>query len=330
MKIALVITAKNEERLLRQNLLYHRAIGVYRAFVYFDNTTDRGKESIADLDFVKTEDSVPTEKYTHLDALKKFTSQAKEHHTARQCLNTFDALQQCQQEGIDWLISIDADELVCTDIDEPSQLSSFFKNIDGDVDVVYFNTLEAVQRQLMYDRVFEDESLFKVQRSGYFKKLFNPFTNSKQKFSWWYGQTMGKGAMRVQGKLIPHNVHRYKNSNGKEIKSLKKGFVLHYHAYDAQDFIKKFKNFSDHPNTFLSGNKVEDIKLLLRDVVNTAGYNEEDLIQYYKDNLLFTPPEIEKLKQKNWFYFFPKKALLLEIQSVSKTFKKLVKGNENH
>ena len=129
MKIALVLTVKNEERLLRHNLLYHKAIGADHIFIYFDDTTDSGKESISDLDFVTINDSVAVEKYARLEYLEKFTSQAGEHHTARQCLNTFDAQQQCEKNGIDWLISLDADELICTDFREPSNLKYFFQEL---------------------------------------------------------------------------------------------------------------------------------------------------------------------------------------------------------
>src|SRR5690554_8106860 len=101
MKIALVLTVKNEFRLLRNNLLYHKAIGVDRAFVYFDNTTDNGRESIADLDFATISDSVSPGKYAHLKYLHKFNSHAAEHHTARHCLNPFADQQICNRKNKD-------------------------------------------------------------------------------------------------------------------------------------------------------------------------------------------------------------------------------------
>ena len=52
MKIGLVLTVKNEERLLRTNLIYHKALGVSNIFVYFDNSKDGGRNSIEDLEDV--------------------------------------------------------------------------------------------------------------------------------------------------------------------------------------------------------------------------------------------------------------------------------------
>ncbi len=328
MKIAIVLTVKNEARLLRNNLLYHKAIGVDEIFVYFDNTTDNGKESIADLDFVNIDNSVAADKYAYLSYLKKFTSQAVEHHTARQCLNTFDAQQQSKAAGINWLISIDADELICTDFQKPSNLKLFFKDISAEVEVVNFETLEALQCKKNYENVFAEETLFKSNRTVFFKSFYNPFTKAKQEFSWWYGQTMGKGAIRINKDLIPHNVHRYKRMDGKTPVTLIKANVLHYHAYDAEDFIKKFSNFSDHPNTFLSGNKVEDIKLLLRDVVNSSGLDQEELENYFSENLLFGEKEVVKIKKgKKYLFFNIKPEPIKKVQSVKMTFKNLKNTN---
>lgn len=330
MKIAVVLTVKNENRLLRNNLLYHDAIGVDRIFVYFDNTTDHGKESISDLEFVTINDSVSAKKYGHLHYLEKFTSQAREHHTARQCLNTFDAQQLCKKEGIDWLISLDADELICTHFIKPSNLKSFFKGIAKNVEVVNFNTLEVLQRRESYGNVFLEETLFKQNRKlkngrPIYKKLFNPFTETSTKFSWWYGQHLGKGAIRIDREIIPHNVHRFKRKDGSKADTLNKGNILHYHAYDALDFIKKFTNFSDHPNTFLSGNKVESIKLLLRDIVNTSGMDVMELKEYFKENLLFTEAEVKDLKKEKTYFLFKKlPSPLTEIISVQKVFKSLI------
>ena len=330
MKIAVVLTVKNEKRLLRNNLLYHDAIGVDRIFLYFDNTTDHGKESISDLEFVTINDSVSAKKYGHLYYLEKFTSQAIEHHTARQCLNTFDAQQLCEKEGIDWLISLDADELICTHFIEPSNLKSFFKEIAENVEVVNFNTLEVLQQRESYGNVFLEETLFKQNRKlknsrAIYKKLFNPFTETSTKFSWWYGQHLGKGAIRIGRDIIPHNVHRFKRLDGSKTETVNKGNILHYHAYDAADFIKKFTNFRNRPNTFLSGNKVESIKLLLRDIVNTSGMDAAELKEYFKENLLFTEAEVQDLKKEKTYFLFKKlPSPITEIFSVQEVFKNII------
>ena len=324
MRIGLVLTVKNESRILRNNLLYHKAIGVDRAFVYFDNTTDDGKESIADLDFVTVNNSVATEKYIHLEYLDKFTSKAGEHHTARQCLNTFDAQQNCKEDGIEWLISLDADELICTDNEKPSDLKMFFNQIEEGINVINFETLEALQRREHYKNVFAEETLFKSNKQAFYKGIFNPFTLTTQKYPWWYGQSMGKAAIRIGRGIIPYNVHRYRNIDKTKPLTINAGYILHYHAYDSEDFIKKFVNFNDRPNTFLSGNKVETLKLLLRDVVNTSGLDNIQLESYFRNNLMFDEKEVKKFRKGRKYIFFNiKPRPLKEITSVKTIFEKL-------
>ena len=334
MRVALVLTVKNEERLLRHNLLYHRALGAEHIFVYFDGTTDGGKAAISDLDFVTLQDSVSPEKYEHLTYLEKFTSQADEHHTARQCLNTFDAQQECKAMGINWLVSLDADELVCPNTTEIIGLPQFFDTIPPQVEIVYLQTREFLQHKISIHNVFSEGTLFKTtptyrsRLKNITKQLDNPFTGQQQKFPYWYGQTMGKGAIRIGKDVIPHNVHRYKKVDGLQVTSVKAGLVLHYHAYDAADFIKKFTNFSEHPDTFLSGNSVESIKLLLRDVVNKSGKTETELKTYFENNLMFSRTEVTALLKNKYLWLLSRDpAPLEEITSVQQVFQQKIKAH---
>jgi hypothetical protein len=333
MTIGLVITVKNEARIIRHNLVYHKAIGVDKVFVYFDDSTDSGKASISDLDFVEISNSVSDNRFEHIKSLSHFNSKAKEHHTARQCLNTYDAIQKCKISNIDWLISIDADELVITDTSEVSQLKPFFKTIDATIDVINFRPFEALQAETNYDNVFAELTVFKripkfkQKIDRIYKQLYNPFSKKNIKFSYWYGQHMGKSAVRVNSttEIIPKNVHRYVYIDKTAVNSIDKMGLVHYHMYDAQDFIKKFKNFENHPNTFLSGNKVEDIKLLCRDIVNLNVYDADGLIKYFKDYIMFKPSEVKKLRtNRNRFFIKRKQKAIIEITSVQAVFKNLI------
>ena len=113
--------------------------------------------------------------------------------------------------------------------------------------------------------------------------------------------------------------------DGNKPNILNAGNVLHYHAYDAEDFIKKFTNFSNHPNTFLSGNNVENIKLLLRDIVNSSGMDSEELKVYFRENLLFSQAEVKVLKKEKTYFIFNKlPSPLAEVISVQKVFKNII------
>ncbi len=313
MKTAIVLTVKNEERLLLQNIQYHLGIGVERIFIYFDGTTDTGKDIVRNIDAVSCQDSVGPEKYNDKTFLKKFWSNAEHHHTARQCLNTYDALQKCSEMGIDWLISLDADELFLPNLKSNENVSTFFKTIPTNIDVLRLPALEVISRKMRYDHVMAEETLFKTKKNfsskldQLYQKIYNPYNNEYILSSYWLGHTMGKAAIKVGGGIIPHNVHRYRKLSGEKIKLLAKGNVLHYHIYDFTDFIKKFHNFKDHPATFLSGNKIEKLKSLWIKLVNDPSKNEEELKLYFKNNLLFGPKKIKRLRKTRFFNLIKRK-----------------------
>ena len=332
MNIGLVVTVRDEERLLRHNLLYHHYIGVEKAYVYFDGTKDNGRQSIEDLSFVEMCDSVSAEKYKKYSFLDKFTSQAGEHHTARQCLNIFDASVKAEKEGFNWLISLDADELVVTELNQLSNLKTFFKKINSEYDAVKFEVREVLQAQNYYQNVFAEETRFKAVHKqkrysqNIFKKFYNPDTNSYEKFRFWYGHHAGKMAVRLNRGLIPYNVHRFIDKSGNKPNTELAGWLLHYHSFDAEDFIKKYKNFSTHPDTYLSGRKVENLKLLLIAIVNHYGMTVKDLELYFEKNMMFSKQEVTKLWKNRYYFFFKrKKPVIMEITSVQQVFKKMIK-----
>src|SRR5690606_14102293 len=303
MKVAVVMTVKNEARLLKQNVLYHLGIGVHKIFVYFDHTTDDGAETIRDLEAVEINVSVATKTYQDKPYLEKFWSNAHEHHTARQCLNTYDAMQKCQAEQIDWLISLDADELFLSSKDGLITIHEFFKEAGQlKADIITLKPMEVVARKMAYHNVMLEETLFKTQKNFQSKfdqiyhKVYDPYNQTHKTVSFWLGHTMGKAAIRVQSAAIPYNVHRYVSVDGGEpLKTISMGYLLHYHIYDFEDFIKKFQNFKEHPDTFLSGNKIEDLKSLWIRLINDTNHSSEYLKCYFEENLLFGPDKLNRL-----------------------------------
>ena len=307
MKVGLVITVKNEERLLRQNLLYHLAIGIEQVFVYFDGTTDRGKELIYDLKGVQINDSVRADKFKHLSYLQHLCQNADKMHTARQCLNTYDAQLKCRDLGIQWLISLDCDELFLADYSEPISLSEFLGPLKS-FDVIQMQTFEVLCKKMAYSKVMLEETEFKLKKNfkNHFNRIYfsfyNPYDKKSINHSYWLGHNMGKLVIRVDANIIPKNVHRYQTINGTQIKSVNKGFLLHYHIYDFEDFIKKYKNFKSRPKTYLSGNPIGTLKKLWMRMVNDEQFNELYLKEYFKKHILI---DKKKYRQLNHLRYLP-------------------------
>lgn len=329
-----MITAKNEERILRHNLLYHKAIGISRIFVYFDGSTDCGQESIEDLGNVTCSDSVEPEKYMHLKFLDKFTSQARSMHTARQCLNIYDALQQCKAEQIDWLIALDADELFLTDKKRPTSIDNFFEK-HNNVDIIKLKPLEVVSRRKEYKNVFLQETLFQSQprfknwNDRIYFKFYDPYTGESLSHPAWLSHTIGKCAVNVNSDLIPQNVHKFQFVDKRRISQVYSGCILHYSLYDFMDFKKKFFNIKHRPSIFLNGNSLPRLPLVWRDLVNDPKYDENYLENYFISNLLVNDQKLERFFSTRFFNILRRKeSAIVHIDYVKKVLKSIDNDDE--
>lgn len=325
MSTAISITVKNEAQLLRPNLLYHQHVGVDRVYVFLDRSTDNTRETVQDLDFVEVTGSVSPEKYAHRPELRFMIEGYEKIFTARQGLNVVHAMEKAGTEGIDWIISIDADELiyVCPRTRLKDHLRTFFDKIGRNTDAVVFSTLEALQRNADTANGFTEESLFIKPESILSRKICDPYKGAFKDITGVLGHRVGKSAVRTSVDAHPVNSHRFKGSDGKPLRTLNKGYVLHYYCYGFNDFLKKYTNFQDHPDEYLSGEFVGWQKRLWRDLVNDSDFSEEFLREYYKKNIVPDQAAIERLLQQKILGFFPRKKQIIRIDHVRKMFENL-------
>ena len=316
MNIAVVLTVKNEARLLRQNVYYHLGIGIKKIYIYFDNTDDGGRDLVENIKNVECLDSIFTEKYDHLSFLKKFTENKINHHTARQCLNSYDAEQRCLKDGMDWLISIDADEFFLPPNEfKTDALNQLFEDIDAKGhEILRFGVYEVIPRKMKYKHVALEETLFKTKKNFESKfdqiyfEIVDPYSEEKIISHYWLSHNMGKCAIKTGNNLIPHNVHKYKSRfENKSANVVFAGHILHYFQYDADDFIKKSENFKLHPIKYLSGKQIGRLKNLYITLVNDPKKSRQDILQFYEENLLFNKRKVARLYKTRVFNILPRK-----------------------
>ena len=324
--LSLVITVKNEWALLRWNLLYHHHLGVERVFVFDDGATDGTLDTIGDLPFVTVQPSVSPNLFGGQSAYEEFTSKAEEHHTARQNLNTLAAMELAKSIGFDWLIALDADELICPDIQHsyPGHLLKFFGELPADIETVRFSTLEVTQRRLEYENVFAEETLFKKPNAQMRRNIYDPVHKKMLNINGFYGQTMGKSAIRLEVPAKPRTTHKFVALDGSTLNTLHKGFLLHYYCYSYQDFVRKYKNFALQPDEWISGNKIEPQRKLWRDLVNYSGYTDLELRHYYEQWMMMSETEINRLQNPRWLGIIPRKPDLVQVTAARDVFKEIV------
>ena len=194
--IGLVITQKNEARLLRPNLEYHRFLGVTHFYVFDDGSSDESMRSIRDVPGLSCPDleglaDVPPE-------LKDDILQARNGPwMARQKLATRWATQLARKDGVEWLISLDADELVMLEHPTRGAIRDLFLDCLADVGAVFFrDTYEVVPRGCDPDVDVSSRVLFKTPAYSkrHRREMFDPIRDRRFAVGGHLGHEAGKTA----------------------------------------------------------------------------------------------------------------------------------------
>lgn len=297
--LGLVITQKNEAAMLNHNIEYHRYMGVSRFYIFDDGSTDGSMQTIQNThgvhQFFGTDFSIVPEEMA--DVKQKALDG---NWVGRQYLNTYKALQLAKKDGVDWLLFIDADELVFLESEQENSFPSFFAEVDPDVDTVFFKKVyEVIPQNTSASNIFKKANLFKATAYDINaeKTMFDPILGKMFSLSGFFGPSLGKQAARVNANLLPESSHGFKKRNGESPKELIFGQVMHYHLCDFPDFIKR--SSIKHPSHFVYGSEAPYYpKMFWRELVLDSGLNESELRTYYERWIVYSEEEINLGKNK--------------------------------
>ena len=192
----MVITRKNEARLLRRKLEYHWFLRVTRFHVFDDGSSDDSLRTIQGLPGLSCPDpeglpDVPPE-------LKDGILQARnEPWMARRKLATRWATPLARKDGGEWLISLDADELVMIEDPTRGAIQDLFLDCPADVDAVFFrDTYEVVPRGCDPDVDVSSRVLFKTPAYSkrHRREMFDPIRDRRFAVGGHLGHEAGKTA----------------------------------------------------------------------------------------------------------------------------------------
>ncbi|HVY29596.1 MAG TPA: glycosyltransferase family 2 protein [Polyangiaceae bacterium] len=311
-RVALVLTVRNERKLLRQNLCYHHHLGAEKAYVYLDDCTDGTDSTVRDLPFVELRNSRTAEQHADDAEAADYRSQLGNIVTARQCLNALDAVRAARSAGIDWICHLDADELLCVQSHrlEAGVLAKFFAGLPRSVDAVRFRSYATCRELLRCPDRFADIQLFTTPYTFVKRRLEWPDGPGHFEHSLLMGHRLGKMAARVHADTVPDGVHRFRRqATGQRTFSFPVGLdgftkqalrqpgnllavlhprprLLHYYLVDVDDFANKFRRHKQHPNQYMNGRQIEDVFRRWRDFANAPTTTDEQLFSYYERNVL--------------------------------------------
>jgi glycosyltransferase involved in cell wall biosynthesis len=320
-RLALVVTAKNECRLLRRSLLYHHFIGVERCYVFDDGSTDGTPDSLGGLPFVEL----------HLRAEPAAPippgARAENFYVLRQEQNTRQALALACAAGFHWLIALDADELIAPDLTRASRglLREAFAALPPNVEQVRFPTLEVVGRQPEYHDVFREETLFKRNNAKLMRPLPDP-AGKKRRASGFFGHRIGKSAVRLNQPAMPNTSHGFRRADGTPLHTQAIGHLLHYYSFDYTQFRHRLETLRSHPDHYANGTPVEYVpKRMWRDMINQPGITDAFLRDYHARWVMFSPAEVARLRAARRFGFLPQEPKLVEVLSARHAFEQIAR-----
>ncbi len=243
--IGLVLVCRDEERFVRQNLAFHRAAGVGRAYVYLDRCAD-GTEAIArSFDFAEV---IPRDR----GAAHAFMSSYQTDVLA-------DALARARRDGIDWLLHVDADEFTSGEsTDLPGLVARAATRLRGfgrRVDQLILRTVEAVPTPLTEGQTFADLCWF--QDGGVLgRDVLDPTDGTVKRLDHWLGGRRGKSMVRVAAEVEPDSAHAWRRAGGGTLTTVRAGLHYHYVVTDWRHWLEKYRKFSEYPATWEKGDAV--------------------------------------------------------------------------
>ena len=205
MKLAMGMCIRNEERFLKENLEFHRRLGVSAAYVFLDACGDRSKEIAHSFDHTRVMTLDPKERvlFSEIDDL----------HAC--CMNY--ALEMAKIEGYDWLLWIDPDEFAFAENEshysgeistlQAGNLLNMLSDVESSVDQIILTSREGIPVGAEDGLQFAEQAYFLGQADlnrsldlslGWPVKYSDPLFNSA-----------GKSIVRTSSQIQALNSYRW-------------------------------------------------------------------------------------------------------------------------
>jgi hypothetical protein len=214
LKVA-VVSMMRRPKDIDQWLEYHRAFGIVRFYIRLEDSEDLeeylGNQNDITLDLGKS---------TGKDEYKEIQ--------IRQCRMVDLALKKAEEDGIDWLIHIDCDELLDGDIKELQKLSEKVRTI-------IMNNKEAVYKDIPR----ENDLCFKAAS----------FRDCASASSGCVSYVNGKAGGRVAEDVHCHGPHRFRSDRVDAEEKLVNITILHFESCDFNTYKQKFKHVAKEPKS---------------------------------------------------------------------------------
>lgn len=248
MRIAVVCTLRRAQPVLASWLKHHRSLGINDFYLFVDDPAELNQYQALHTEGVHfyTRDEQLTALWQTTPLWDFFKDYLDEVY-ARQCLNVDLTMAVARAIGVDWLVHLDIDELLCIAGRWPS-LSAFFE-VNQHCDMVHFTNHEAVPEAWHIGDYFAEVTLFK-RNPGMLNEVQMQAVRDAFGERYFFAYTNGKSAARLAGSCTrSYGAHEFvpceRRVRTSEI------CVLHYPQCGFNWYYNKFQTLGSFKNHLL-------------------------------------------------------------------------------
>lgn len=297
--IAMLMVIRNEERFLREHLLYHHAIGIDRAFLFFDRTMDRSIEMAREFPWVRSFELDPAEGET-LPYIADIHVLAMDY-----CLD------QCRKEGTEWLIALDPDEFAYADnrgLPGNAPLDDLWRDADlkallagqpDEADQVRLATREILACSELDDKPFYHQVWFHGEAPVTFR-IRNPASDEIRDWDDFLGHRQGQAFVRTRLDVQGYDSHRFTANQHmmfperpvyEGLKTVEADWHAHYYVTSIPHWMEKFKKHDTQPSSWPLNKPVEFSILSAREA--RARLSPPEAEAFCRETFFFSDEQIQ-------------------------------------
>jgi hypothetical protein len=217
MRAAVVTTLRGARATIRSFVRHHLSLGFARIYLFFDDPADETRavaDALADERIASiANDAALLGEWRRCAQFPYYERHIASEVMARQCLNVEVAVQRALDDGIEWLLHIDADELFhAPGQDAPTH---FARLSAAGIERAVYPNLEALPEREAIADCFREVTLFKTNAillpGGRFDAAQQAKVASVPAFAsqFFLFYSNGKAAAKVRPGLVPDGVHRF-------------------------------------------------------------------------------------------------------------------------
>jgi len=286
-RVCIVTTVRDPGVCLESFIRYHLALGIAHIYIFFDDPEDLAVQvalQFSNVTAIPNDEALQVQQALGNVLYPKYGPHVGYEVMARQILNVETAIQLALEQGMDWIIHIDGDELFY--LGEALTLD-WFDQLDNDILQVHFLNYEAAPEAFEIEDYFRKVTLFKKNPAILDPGFYAEFQSISGKSQYFLAYQNGKSAARIHLTLLPNSVHSFDIPEDYTLVTSSPS-ILHYLNCGFQNYYKKYAQLGNFPDYWWRS-KSNPIRvpfhLLSRDAYCLGNTNE--LVDIYQKFILY-------------------------------------------